>query len=126
MDLESKSISYEVRIGGTAVEGTVSRQGAKCVATGSAMPLTYIRQQGKDGGLGRTLIAVVAEGPGGRVYAAPRSSSQEVIGDLNFDLGPLPNNPRDFKTPNYGMTNWQDLFTTRQLITLTGGVPAVV
>ena len=119
VDLESKLISYEVRTGGTPVEGTVGRQGATCVATGSAMPLTYIRQQGKAGGLGRTLIAVVAEGPDGRVYVAPRSSSQEIMEDLDLDLGPLPNNPRDFKTPNYGLTNWQDLFTTRQLITLT-------
>ena len=31
----------------------------------------------------------------------------------------LPNNPRDFKTPNYGMTKFGDLFTPRQLVTLT-------
>src|SRR5699024_6439223 len=27
--------------------------------------------------------------------------------------------PRDFKTPNYGMTRWADLFTNRQLVALT-------
>src|SRR5690606_25603108 len=31
----------------------------------------------------------------------------------------LPNNPRDFKTPNYGMRTWGDLFTPRQLTALT-------
>src|SRR5699024_2312204 len=31
----------------------------------------------------------------------------------------LPRNPRDFKTPNYGMTTWADLFTNRQLVALT-------
>ena len=28
-------------------------------------------------------------------------------------------NPRDFKTPNYGMTTFGDLFTPRQLVALT-------
>src|SRR5690606_26040906 len=32
---------------------------------------------------------------------------------------PLPNNPRDFKTPNYGLTTFGDLFTPRQLVALT-------
>src|SRR5699024_10742766 len=33
--------------------------------------------------------------------------------------GDLPVNPRDFKTPNYGMNQWADLFTNRQLAALT-------
>ena len=28
-------------------------------------------------------------------------------------------NPRDFKTPNYGLTTFGDLFTPRQLVALT-------
>ena len=31
----------------------------------------------------------------------------------------LPVNPRDFKTPNYGLTTYGDLFTPRQLVALT-------
>jgi putative DNA methylase len=31
----------------------------------------------------------------------------------------LPDNPRDFKTPNYGLTTFGDLFTQRQLVALT-------
>lgn len=31
----------------------------------------------------------------------------------------LPHNPRDFKTPNYGLNTFGDLFTPRQLVTLT-------
>src|SRR5690606_32357647 len=31
----------------------------------------------------------------------------------------LPDNPRDFKTPNYGLTKFGDLFTPRQLVALT-------
>jgi putative DNA methylase len=119
VDLESKTIDYEVRTGGTSTEGNVGRQGATCIATGSAMPLSYIRQQGQQVGLGSTVIAVVAEGPSGRIYAAPHSSKMEIVEAPDLDLGPIPENPRDFKTPNYGMTNWQDLFTPRQLTALT-------
>ena len=32
---------------------------------------------------------------------------------------PLPDNPRDFKTPNYGLPTFGDLFTPRQLAALT-------
>ena len=31
----------------------------------------------------------------------------------------LPVNPRDFKTPNYGLITFADLFTPRQLVALT-------
>ena len=31
----------------------------------------------------------------------------------------LPHNPRDFKTPLYGLTTFADLFTDRQLVALT-------
>lgn len=31
----------------------------------------------------------------------------------------LPVNPRDFKTPNYGLLTFADLFTPRQLVALT-------
>ena len=30
----------------------------------------------------------------------------------------LPDNPRDFKTPNYGLRTFGDLFTDRQLVAL--------
>lgn len=119
VNMESKSITYEVRNGGKPPEGNVGRQGATCIATGSAMPLSYIRKQGQEIGLGSTLIAVVAEGPNGRIYLSPRSSNPSEIVTPNIDLGRIPDNPRDFKTPNYGMVNWQDLFTSRQLIALT-------
>ena len=31
----------------------------------------------------------------------------------------LPSNPRDFKTPNYGLRTFAELFTARQLVALT-------
>ena len=44
-----------------------------------------------------------------------------LTGEADVEAGTrdLPDNPRDFKTPNYGMTTFGDLFTPRQLVALT-------
>lgn len=72
--------------------------------------------------MGARLMTVVAEGHRQRVYLAPtRDQEAAAIIDRVTDppAGDLPTNPRDFKTPNYGMVHWADLFTNRQLLALT-------
>lgn len=107
----------------TAVnDGTVGRTGGTCIACGSAVPLTYIRQQGRDVGLGTSLMATVTEGSRARVYLAPDPLSREAAQvpiPNDVPTGNLATNPRDFKTPNYGMTTFASLFTNRQLTALT-------
>ncbi len=103
-------------------DGTVGRQGGHCVACGSAVALNHIRAQGRAGGLGVQLIAVAAEGNRQRVYlpSTPEHVAAAAIAPVaDPPEGDLPANPRDFKTPNYGMTRWADLFTNRQLLALT-------
>ncbi|MDE0479833.1 MAG: DUF1156 domain-containing protein [Gammaproteobacteria bacterium] len=103
-------------------EGTISRKGGRCLVTGSPMPFTYIRNEGKAGRITHRLMAVVAEGARGRVYLNPTSEMEEVARSASPSFRPdneLPHNPRDFKTPNYGMSSFADLFTNRQLVALT-------
>ncbi|HMT06306.1 MAG TPA: DUF1156 domain-containing protein, partial [Solirubrobacterales bacterium] len=103
-------------------DGTVGRRGGQCVACGGAVPLNYIRAQGREVGLGEQLIAVVAEGDRRRVYleaSKEHSDAADVDEPEDVPSGDLPANPRDFKTPNYGLTKWSDLFTNRQLLALT-------
>ena len=119
VDRDSKTISYEVRQGGTPPEGNVNRQGATCIATGAAMPFSYIRRQAQESGLGCVLLAVVAEGPRGRTYHSPQETDLVRVEPPELELGDVPVNPRDFKTRIYGMTHWQDLFTSRQLTALS-------
>ena len=106
---------------GPAVDGTVSRTGATCVACWTAVPLNYIRAEGRANRTGSKLMAIVAEGNRQRVYLCPDDThvtAAAVDRPADVPEGELPNNPRDFKTPNYGMTRWADLFTNRQLIAL--------
>lgn len=121
--VEGKKVRFEVRCGkGKVREETVARTGANCVACGASVPFSYIREEGKAGHIHSQLIAIVAEGTSGRIYLTPNNSHEQTAnvekpGD--YPDAPLPVNPRDFKTPNYGMNNYADLFTNRQLTTLT-------
>ncbi len=87
------------------------------------MPLDYIRAEGKAGRMGVRLLGIVAEGAGGRIYLSPIPEHEQIATDVNMgdDIpdSDLPRNPRDFKTPNYGMTKHRHLFTKRQLSLLS-------
>ena len=67
-------------------------------------------------------MAVVAEGERERVYLSPTPEHEEAARGASPEWrpeSPLPDHPRDFKTPNYGLTTFGDLFTSRQLVALT-------
>lgn len=101
---------------------TINRRGGVCLMSGTPVDFKYIRAEGKAGRMGTRLMAVVAEGSQGRIYIAATPEMERVAAEAQPiwrpDL-PLPKNPRDFKTPNYGMATFGDLFTPRQLIALT-------
>lgn len=103
-------------------DGTVGRLGAACVACATAVSLNYIRSAGRSGQMGVRLIAAVAEGRRTRIYIEPDEvhvDAARVSRPKDVPGGELPNNPRDFKTPNYGMRTYAELFTNRQLTALT-------
>lgn len=103
-------------------DGTVGRTGATCIGCGSAVELKYIRAEGRAGRMGVQLMATVADCNRTRIYIEPtpeHEAAASIQRPDNAPIGDLPNNPRDFKTPNYGMTTFADLFTARQLTALT-------
>ena len=103
-------------------DGTVGRTGAICIGCGAAVELKYIRAEGRANRMGRNLMATVAEGKRTRIYLPP-AQGDEVAAAVEVPSsvpdGQLPENPRDFKTPNYGMRTFAELFTPRQLTGLT-------
>lgn len=102
-------------------DGTVGRKGAICIACQNGVDLKYIRSEGRAHRMGSTLMAIAAEGNRQRHYYAPspeQVTAAAVSMPADVPGGELPANPRDFKTPNYGMTTWASLFTARQLTTL--------
>lgn len=105
-----------------AGEGTVGRRGAACVACNSAVSLKHIREVGRAKKLGTVMMAVVAEGSRQRIYLAPTDehrAAADVTAPSDTVSGSLGHYPRDLKAPTYGLTEFRDLFTARQLTALT-------
>lgn len=120
---ENKKVSFTVVYGGKPeMDGCVSRKGAICACCGTPLDFPYIRDEGKKGNLGVKLLATVAENKGGRIYLSPdldQSRAANVPLPDDYPDAPLPNNPRNFNTPIYGLDSFAKLFTHRQLTTLT-------
>ena len=129
VDKSTKTIEYCIRNGGAkeelakAKEGTKAGRGANfnCILSDTAITPDYVKAQGKAGQMGQTLIAIVAEGKGGRFYVAPSKDHERLALSARPEWEPetsLPNDPRNFWTVDYGLTTFGDLFTGRQLIAL--------
>jgi putative DNA methylase len=127
--LENGSYRFTVRVGKpknaeAAKNGTKLARGAnfRCLMSGTPIPGDYIKAEGRAGRMGARLMAIVAEGERGRAYLPPTPEHEAAAQEANPKWRPemmLPDNPRDFKTPNYGLTTYGDLFTPRQLVALT-------
>lgn len=122
--IEDGSYYFEVRTGKQpdgALQGTVKRTGGTCLMSDTAMPFPYIREEGKAGRMGERLMAIVAEGARGRVYLSPiqemvviAESAKPAWKPENLLVGKCRVN-----VSNYGLDVFGDLFTPRQLVTLT-------
>lgn len=125
--VDGDSYHFEIHTGTppeSAKGGTTAGKRAAfiCMLSGSPIDYNYIRSEGRAGRLGQRLMAVVAEGVRGRIYLPPTVEQVAIAQSVQPEWSPemdLPNNPRDFKTPNYGLTKFGDLFTPRQLYALT-------
>ena len=107
-------------------KGTKTGRGTHftCVLTGAAISPEYTRSEGTSGRLGARLMAIVAEGDRGRVYVTPTADQEVVAGnakpsDTSDIEVEMPDNPRWFSPPGYGMKRYVDIFTPRQLVALT-------
>ena len=126
LSIEGNSWSFKVvKRKATAEEkkGTVTRSGARCVFSGSPVPFTYLRDKFKQDGQKFRLMAVVAEGKRERVYLSPTSEIEELainIPSVPFSNVDISHWPGRTNVVEYGMTRFENLFTKRQLLTLTG------
>lgn len=119
---EGGEVHFKVEPGKATQDGTVNRRGATCVHCGTPIDFKYVRAEGRAHRMGEKLMAIVAEGKHGRVYCAPNDGQASVADIPKPDEYPdadIASNPRDFKTPNYGLATFSQLFTNRQLTALT-------
>ena len=103
-------------------DGTRVGRGGISLADGTPISADYIKEQGVQRGLGSHLIAIVAEDKKGRLYLSPNAehmAASLVKAPDDVPRQELPYDPRNIWTPAYGLTNFSDLFTNRQLVALT-------
>lgn len=123
---EGSKVRFEVQNGKCPKEYESYKMGRaavfKCPCCGEVTTDAYVKQQGKEHHLGQQLMAIVAEGKHGRIYLSPNEEHVMVANvelPEDYPTGALPDNPRWFSPPAFGMTEYSDLFTPRQLTTLT-------
>ncbi len=129
-EIEGGSYRFTVKIGKPkdaegAKNGTKLSRGAnfKCLMSDAPMTGDHIKGEGKAGRMGARLMAIVAEGTRGRVYLAPTPEHEAAALKAKPEWKPdtpLPADMRSHWTPPYGLANYGDLFTPRQLVALTG------
>ena len=127
--IEDGSYRFTVCLGdpknaGAAKNGTKLARGAnfRCLMSGTPIPSEHIYSEAKAGRMGARLMAIVAESELGRVYLSPTLEHEAVAHNAQPKWKPdvaMPDNPRWFSPPLYGLKTYGDLFTSRQLEALT-------
>ncbi len=128
VDRTAKTIRYQIRTDGTAEEIDKAKKGTsagkqkafRCLMSGAAISYDCIRSAGKDGLMGETLLAIVAEGARGRSYVAPSDKHEFIARSEKPNRRPeiKLNGKTRMNVSNYGMDTFGDLFTDRQLVAL--------
>lgn len=120
--IENDDYQFIVRIGqpgdlDVVKRGTKLSRGSNfsCLMTGTPITSDYIKDEGKAGRIGTRLMAIVAEGEHGRVFLSPSEDQEKLPQKIEPDWvpeTPLPDDPRNFWTVQYGLTSYGDLFTS--------------
>lgn len=124
-DYEAKKITYKVQLGkGKIPEAPKTSRGAnfKCIMCGEATMSEYIKSEALEGRMGAALMGIVAEGQHGRLYISPDENqihAAQVCKPEDYPTGVIGGDRRALWTPLYGLSDFSDLFTNRQLTALT-------
>jgi putative DNA methylase len=137
VDKSRKKISYEIKTKGSkaeivaASEGTKAGRGAnfRCLISDTAITPDYVKAAGRSGRLGHTLIAIVTEGPKGRVYIAPSPNDEKIALAASPSWRPetpLPRHSQYIGVLGYGFNEFGDLYSKRQLAVLVAFSDAAI
>ena len=126
-EIEADRYRFSIKIGsppsgvkeGTKAPGRGSN--FLCILSGSPISGDYIKAEGKAGRLGKRLLAIATEGPRGRVYVEATDEMELLAASAKpswIPQGKVPERLTGGTCVPYGLDNWSDLFTERQLQTL--------
>lgn len=124
--VKGNEYSFEVRLGKppeSAKNGTKLGRGAnfQCLMSASPIDPKHVIAEANAGRLGERLMAVVVEGRRGRVYLSASPEMERLAKTAVPSWKPeveMPENPRWFSPPLFGLKSYGSLFTNRQLLAL--------
>lgn len=94
----------------------------RCIVSDAVVGGDYIKAEGQAGRMGAKLMAIVAEGVRGRIYLSPTDAIEAVAHSAKptwKPSGEVPARLTGGTCVPYGLREWGDLFTPRQLVALT-------
>jgi len=139
LDRATKQVTFEVvdlediaPDGFALPKGTSSRSAGTCLICGQVSDREYVKREGLDGRMGQKLLAVIYERAGtGKGYRPATSADETLFAQAQATLQAL--DPESRMVPSelipsgssraifvhlYGLTQWGDLFNTRQTLAL--------
>jgi putative DNA methylase len=93
-----------------------------CTMSGASISGDYVKAEGKAGRMNSRLMALVAEGRRGRVYLGPTEQQEAAARGAKPAWKPsvaISGSTQYLGVKPYGMTEFGDVFTNRQLVALT-------
>lgn len=118
--INGTNIQFEIKKGSSEhLKGWNNRGNITCPCCGNITAIDQIKRQFKKEGVKAKLLAVIMESENGKTYRIPNDR------ELNVKV-PTPDdkpsdkmaikNVRNFNTPGWGIDNYGDMFTDRQLV----------
>ncbi|MBB1285248.1 DUF1156 domain-containing protein [Flavisolibacter sp. BT320] len=122
--IRGKRIEFEIRQGKydeKKLEGWNSSGNLKCPVCQNLTDVKQIKEQNITGGLGERMLAVIYEGKKGKEYRLPTDKDLEVLNRVKVSDRPrekMQRNSAGGDTFGWGITEWGQLFSDRQLVAL--------
>ena len=128
--VDRNGYTFRVKIGkpkdiATIKNGTKISRGANffCLMSKSPMSQDYIRGEFRSKRNGETLMAIIAEGDREKIYLSPTKEHEAIARNVKpiwFPELEMNQNSSDLVSGRgYGITNWSEIFTSRQLFALS-------
>lgn len=125
IDHQARTVTFTVKSGnGQAPDPPKVARGAKfkCLVCGEIAPDQHLKDEGMAGRMGAQLMAIVTEGKNGRNYHPPTAEHERIAAQAKPEwkpAGEMATDPKNIWCKIYGLIDFADLFTPRQLVALT-------
>lgn len=119
--INEKNISFDIKYGKYDAETWIQRKNLKCPVCGNITSIGELKRQFNAKEPKKVLIAVIEEGNNSKNYRLPTTAEIDILNELpiNIDrpIGKMPiGNNRDLHCMGWGVEEWADMFTERQLM----------